>query len=43
MDNMAEFFYLHKVINLDGFWLANPVNVIPGQVNKHYMLCTVLF
>lgn len=43
MNNMAEFFYLHKVIHFHGFWLANPVNIIPGQINKHYMLCTVLF
>jgi len=43
MDNMAKFLQLHQMIDLDGLWLAHPVDVISSKVDEHDMLCPILF
>lgn len=42
MDDMAEFFQLHEMVDFDSAWLTDAIHVIAGQVYQHYVLCTVL-
>jgi len=43
MNDVAEFLYRHKVIDFHGLWLAHPIYVVFGEINKHDMFCTILF
>jgi hypothetical protein len=42
MDHMAELFQPHKFIDLDCLGLADPIDIVSGEVNQHNMLCPVL-
>lgn len=42
MYDMAEFLQLHERINLYRLRLAYPIDVVPGKVNKHDVLRTIL-
>jgi len=39
---MTEFLYSHQIVEVDGFGLADPINVVPGKIDQHDMLRSVL-
>jgi hypothetical protein len=43
MNNVTELLYCHKMIDLDGLRLANPIDVVSGEINKHDVFRPVLF
>ena len=43
MNDVTELLKLHQVVYVDGFWLADSVDVVSGKIDQHDMLCSVLF
>jgi hypothetical protein len=43
MNDVTEFLYRHKMIDFHCIRLANPINVVSGEINKHNVFRSVLF
>lgn len=42
MDDMAELLDSHELVDLDGQWLAHPVDIVSSKVYQHDMFCSIL-
>jgi len=39
---MTELLYSHQIVEVDGFGLADPIDVVPGKIDQHDMFRSVL-
>jgi hypothetical protein len=43
MYDMTKLLQLHQIIDVNGFWLADTIDIVPSEIDQHDVLCAIFF